>query len=305
MNIYSCVDIKNIDKIFIVFTSCYLNASNSDKLKFYLLVDEEFSYDEIKNKIPIFLQNKLHIKSLNYQQLEKDGWLNINEEFSKYFYKLTTGCNHIMNFARFFIFDYFKEIDRCIYLDWDMIVRGNVLELQQYYDSNNFIVASHCQNAKMYNNTLDINHNDTNFIKKYSPNIFAKINYLRPYIDKNFLISPSFNAGFYIVSKSDFNEIKLKSVIKNLIVNQKQNNNLIYGTQTILNFLTYPDINFVDKKWNTFTSNRKEIKDNFKIFHWNRLEKPWITKDPIWLEYFNIYNNFIKLNKEKELLILN
>ena len=37
MNIFSCVDNKNIEKIFILFYSCYVNCSDKDKIKFYLL----------------------------------------------------------------------------------------------------------------------------------------------------------------------------------------------------------------------------------------------------------------------------
>ena len=44
MNIYSCVDSKNIDKIFVLFYSCFLNTTNKDSLKFYIVTDRN-SYD--------------------------------------------------------------------------------------------------------------------------------------------------------------------------------------------------------------------------------------------------------------------
>ena len=38
MNIYSCVDGNNIDKIIVLFNSVYLNSSNKN-LNFYILTD--------------------------------------------------------------------------------------------------------------------------------------------------------------------------------------------------------------------------------------------------------------------------
>ena len=47
MNIYSCIDLKNIEKILVLFYSCYINSSDKSQLKFYLLVDEEFNKNAI------------------------------------------------------------------------------------------------------------------------------------------------------------------------------------------------------------------------------------------------------------------
>ena len=114
MNIYSCIDNKNIDKIIVLFYSCYINCSQKDKLKFYLLVESEFDYQNVN--IPDVLKDILFVKGLDYYELEKSGWINIINDFNKYFYIQGSKCKHIMNFARFFIFKFFPEIERAIYL---------------------------------------------------------------------------------------------------------------------------------------------------------------------------------------------
>ena len=58
MNIYSCVDFKNIDKIIILFNSVYLNADKSkrEQIKFYILVDDK---PILNHKIPSEIPSRL------------------------------------------------------------------------------------------------------------------------------------------------------------------------------------------------------------------------------------------------------
>ena len=118
--------------------------------------------------------------------------------------------------------------------------------------------------------------------------------------DPKYLKYAGFNAGFYITSKYHFEEESLKKFISRLISYQKKNRNLKHGTQTILNLLTINNIELIDSKWNEMVN-----KENFKIFHWHGLSKPWKSNDKLWLEYKIIYDKFIKLNKEKTTLNIN
>ena len=217
------------------------------QLKFYLLIDKNLNVQELDNLIPFQLKDKLKIKSINFDELSEEGWLEINNDFSKYFYKQSNACNHIMNFSRFFIFKYFPEIERAIYLDWDMIVKGDFNELLESYNQDKFIVSKHCQNRNFYKCIFDVqktslyfrNINDLKLFLKKSVNTITNSKC-------NATGGKSFNAGFYIVSKNDFEENKLKKLINLMIKYQKKHNILLHGTQTILIFLTLNNISFVN-----------------------------------------------------------
>lgn len=299
MNIYSCVDSKNIDKIITVFLSCYINSSDKENLNFYLLIDYMIEKDELDKLIPDIL--KIKIKALDFKDLENKGWLKINRDFSIYFYKYSKSCNHIMNFARFFIFDYFDELDRVIYLDWDMIVRCDITNLKSDYNTDKFIVAKRNWNIEMsvfeFMEKLSF---DRNIFKK-KPNLLIeyrnKSKMLNNFLseisnnNKNFLSEPGFNAGFYICSKSNFESENLKNLVIKMINFQKKFKNLKHGTQTILIFLTLNYVKFTDKRWNTTITSNKE--DSF-IYHWNGVNKPWKNNDILWLDYYDKYKNITK-----------
>ena len=79
MNIYSCVDGSNIDKIIILFNSVLVNANKNkvDSLKFYLLTDnipKELPY------IPENLKSKLDIRELKLDKVWKEKLDEIRSE---------------------------------------------------------------------------------------------------------------------------------------------------------------------------------------------------------------------------------
>lgn len=300
MNIYSCIDNKNIDKILVLFYSCYVNCSQKDKLKFYLLVENEFDYQNLK--IPAVLKDILTIKALNYGELEKSGWTNIISDFNKYFYIQGSKCKHIMNFARFFIFKIFPEIERAIYLDWDMIVEDDIYKLSVYYDSNKLIVAEPSRGIfnTLCDNIGNLREEEIVFLKLKKNHVFRNniqkikaINYKKGILGRynkiikkitdidNTSKNKSFNAGFYIISKDTFNESKLQNLILKLIEEQKNNKSFRFGTQVIMNLISLNNITFIDNKWNN-----TPIENNY-ISHWQGLDKPWESKDPKWMKYYN------------------
>jgi len=299
MNIYSCVDSKNIDKILVLFKSCYYNSSEKDKLKFYLLVDELNT--NIKNPPEL----KLEIRQLDFNFLKENDWLDINKEFSNYFYKQGTKCNHIMNFCRFFVFEHFPEIETAVYLDWDMIVQDDIFKLHEYYlmcnSNDKFIVAESIKWKSIAYNILNydeivgsyfngrIINASVQSLKLIKPKInklwMDNINKFEGIINKNLSLNinlnkKTFNAGFNIVNKNIFNLESLKETILKLINIQKEHNCFRFGTQVIMNFLT-DNIEFVESKWNN-----SDLSSS--IIHWSGPSKPWETNDEIWLKYKNL-----------------
>ena len=268
MNIYSCVDQNNIDKIYVLFYSVFRNTNNFDKLKFYIITD---GYP--KEKIPDFLKGKLRIGIINFDEY----WKNMLDKFNKNFYKNSNWCKSDLNFARFFVFELFPEIDRVIYLDWDMIVQTDIYNLNKHYLDNKIIVAD----IKEENTLLK------NLIQEYKKITRSKINMINSTFKIN-LFNKSHNSGFYIISKEHFGLKKMSSFIKKLINFQSKNNIFRFGTQVIMNLLPY-EFEFIDYKWNT-----NELDKSSNIIHWSGSKKPWISENEIWFNYHNDLYGIIK-----------
>jgi lipopolysaccharide biosynthesis glycosyltransferase len=130
MNIYSCVDHDNIDKVLTVFYSCWKNTTpvRRKNLHFYILTDDNPNHQYIDTNTPF----RVEIKALDTKYLMEHGWISLIDNFNSKMYKLNDSCKHLMNFARFFVFDFFN-IDKALYLDWDMIVTTDIWELEQEY----------------------------------------------------------------------------------------------------------------------------------------------------------------------------
>lgn len=256
MNIYSCVDSDNIDKIFVLYYSIFLNCDDFLKYKFFLLTDRT------DIDVPYFLKKQLKIKKFEID----DRWKEVISDFNEHFYKKCDWCRSDFNFSRFFIFEHFPEIDRAIYLDWDMVLNCNIGELEKFYNkTDKMIVARQVNNKNIEKNIFT--SRKTEVIEQLYGDVLNK---------------PSYNSGFYIVSKDMFNMDKLYSFIKDLIKIQKEHNMFTFGTQVVMNLYTIDMNYFIDSSWNTIQKN-----NDTKIIHWCGGKKPWLTKDKIWMSYFN------------------
>lgn len=288
MNIYSCVDSDNINKIFVLFYSIFNNTKHFDKLNFYIITD-----NHIKEDIPDFLKDKLSIKIIDFTK----KWKQTLTQFNKHFYNRSSWCQSDLNFARFFFFTLFPEIDRVIYLDWDMIVQEDIYELIKVYNCDNPVVC------KLYNN-WNIRQNIINEELKIDETIIKKIE--TDFNVKELMKKDSFNSGFYIVSKKCFEMNSLSTLINKLINIQSEYKIFKFGTQVIMNLLFSGRLEnsiFIDYKWNT-----NQISKESKIIHWCGHKKPWDSNDTIWYSYFNeLYfikkNNNINKKINKKLLV--
>ncbi len=282
MNIYSCVDSKNIDKIIVLFYSCFLNSTDKQSLRFYIITDD----DSYNINIPLELKELITIKSIKFD----DNWLQILNEFNQHFYKDSIWCKNDMNFARFFIFKIFPNIKRAIYLDWDMIVQGNIFELENEYYTYEKMVTSNISGKSIYHNIFNIQFKGNMFSR--NPVKINKVISLLKTDAKKLTSIPHFCAGFYIISDFHFEENYMLEFIQNLIDIQKKFKCFNFGTQSVMNLMHLDNRIFVDRLWN-LTPDKDDI-NKIKIIHWNGHSKPWNDKEKeinkIWWIYSNIIN---------------
>lgn len=304
MNIYSTVDGKNIDKILVLFNSAYENTENKSELKFYLMIDE---FPETIPDIPTNLVDILEIREIDWDEI----WIQILEDFNTYFYKSSVWCKSNMNFSRFLFFKFFPEVDRAVYLDWDMIVQGDLFELKDKYDDQENMIVCECVGENIFNNifTKEFKYAKTlrgiyNRSKKDSikNHMVGKVIRFLKIPEKIIFDQRGFNAGFYIVSKSHFDENYMTHLISKLIRLQKQYDCFNFGTQVVMNLMHIQNRIFIPKLWNHLPN----IDDlaSLKIIHWNGIYKPWncvSSVNEIWWNYClkiypNYQNRFLKEN---------
>ena len=307
MNIYSCIDSKNIDKILSLFNSIIINFNDDDiKLKFFLLVD---TFDNLK--IPNYFDNILFIKEFKLDS----NWKKLMNQFNDSFYVDVPWCKNNMNFARFFIFNHFPQINRAIYLDWDMVVLSDISKLINEYKKTDKIVVSQLEIDQTvftasFNNTFKYGNNiNSIYTNKVSDKI--KLHGISKILENlnieynDIIKNKSFNAGFFIVSKDHFDTNELYNFVDILIKIQISMNCFNFGTQTILNLLKINDKTFVSKEWNyiPYLTDEENIDiNNINIIHWNGCNKPWESKkgiNKIWWAYYNKYLEMIE-NKHIE-----
>ena len=287
MNIYSCVDGNNIDKIIVLFNSVYVNSSNKN-LKFYILTDK---YTEKITSIPKYLDNIINIKQLNWD----NKWKNILDKFNNNFYIDSKWCKNNMNFARFLFFKHFPKVDRVIYLDWDMIVIDDIYKLKSHYDNFQNIIVANCGKQNVFHNIF------TREYKQHSKllSIYTRSKMMNHHVkkiinslnleQKDFFKVNAFNAGFYIISNNHFNENSLLNLLEKLIDVQIKFKCFNFGTQVVMNLICLNNRIFIDKKWNHLPN--IDNLESLSIIHWNGGKKPWhkdnITeKNNIWYKYY-------------------
>lgn len=304
MNIYSCVDGKNIDKIVTLFYSVYQNCNmnRKDELRFFLITDSEIDSNLF---IPEYIKNKLEIKILNLTQ----EWTELLNNFNTHFYKNSNWCRNDMNFARFLFFNHFPEINRVIYLDWDMIVQEDIFTIEEQYNDYENMIVSKCGYQTIFTNIFVKSFqfkNNINSLFVRSP--LKKMKYHKSYqILSKFTKNTQecynvrgFNAGFYIVSRDQFNDNLLIKNIRKLIEIQIEEKCFNFGTQVVMNIINISNRKFIEKEWNHLP-NIENLED-LKIIHWNGKNKPWNSNLPtnkIWLNYYS------KIYPEKSKKLLN
>ena len=297
MNIYSSVDGKNIDKIIVLFNSVYINANKEkqSELKFYLLVDK---LPDNLPFIPEYLEPILQIKELELNVT----WSNLLNDFNTHFYKSSSWCKSNMNFARFLFFNHFPDVDRVVYLDWDMIVLADIFELNSEYNSTDNMIVAECGKQTTFTNIFIPEFRySTDRQSLFLSRKLKLENHKSSMIFKFLNLDPfhmgkiqGFNAGFYIVSKEHFNEEYLTELLRKLIKIQKKLSCFNFGTQVVMNLMHIDNRIFIEKRWNHLP-NINDL-NSLKIIHWNGTEKPWSSKlitNNIWYDYcFKVYPEY-------------
>lgn len=305
-----------LDKIFSICIPIVLCCDNNyapyTAVTIKSIIDNNISNDNLDFVIftsNVTLQYKNMISSLS------------NDRISIRFYELNAmndayihGHFSKVNYYRFFISEIMSKYDKVIYLDVDMIVKGNIKELYSIDLCGKSIGV--CRAIGL--------------IYHYYDQIPKKINNrgLAHYWDEILKLKRPenyFNSGMLLIDISSF---KSKNILTKLL---KTNNEIVNPSgvdQDIFNVVFNDDVYFIHKKWNHTKNNPMfiENKNNFlkneyvkellesesdcKIIHYADKIKPWNKASylyEIWWEYAKktefyeiLLYNFIWENKDNK-----
>ncbi len=152
-------------------------------------------------------------------------------------------------YYRFFIQKMFPEYDKALYLDSDIIVKGDISEF--------------------YN--IDIGDNHVGAIEEQ---IVASVKEYRDYskIVLGLDYKKYFNAGILIINLKKFRESNIEKIFVDMIATYRFDT--IAQDQDYLNFILKDKVYYVDKCWN-----KENIRDGYKcepkLIHYALFKKPW------------------------------
>lgn len=164
-------------------------------------------------------------------------------------------------YFRLFIPEMFKEYDKAIYIDCDIVLNSDISELYEISLENNYIGA--CRDKSIIG------------IKEFE-NYFTNgvgIDY-RDYI----------NSGVLLLNMKELRNKKISE--KFLYLFNKYHFENVDPDQAYINFLCNGKIKYLDNTWDAMPNLGKEKIDNPKLIHYNLFFKPWHYDNITYEEYF-------------------
>lgn len=196
-----------------------------------------FSFHIFTNNISYDFEKKLNLLSKQYHTeitlyLVDDKSLSILP---------TTKYWTIATYFRFIVADYFyKQIDKILYLDADIICKGSLSELFSLkFDNNIAYVVNDKDN--IWWNKCAVRLKESKLSKGY------------------------FNAGFLLINLNNWHEADINNKALGLLCDNSQSAKLTHLDQDVLNILLLDKVKYLDKKYNQQVSINYELKKKFRV----------------------------------------
>lgn len=164
-------------------------------------------------------------------------------------------------YFRLFIPDMFKEYDKAIYIDSDVIVNGDISELFSIDLGDNYIGA--CRDKSIVG------------IKEFE-------DYFTYGVGINY--TDYVNSGVLVLNMKELRRKKLGE--RFLYLFNKYHFENVDPDQAYLNFLCNGKIKYLDNSWNAMPNVKGEVLESPNIIHYNLFFKPWHYDDITYEEYF-------------------
>lgn len=169
----------------------------------------------------------------------------------------------IAAYYRLFIASLFPQYDKIIYLDCDVVVRGDI--------------------SRLYNTELG-----DNILGAVADQFVPVTSEFRAYVEQAIGVNADtyFNSGVLLINLAQFRKNKIEQRFVNLIT--KYNFELLDPDQAYLNYLCYGKTRLLPNGWNKAPTGA-DCEGSKNIVHYNLYKKPWQYDDVADGEYFWCY----------------
>ena len=152
----------------------------------------------------------------------------------------------------------FFLLNKAIYLDSDIVVRGDISEMYNYHLGNNLVGA----------------------VPDASVQLFDEF---KTYVDQALEVPHEryFNAGILLMNLKKMREINFERRVEELV---KKISFKVAQDQDMLNVICKDRVLYLPDEWNTMPLGEK--KENPKIIHYNLILKPWKQDDVMYEDIF-------------------
>lgn len=229
---------------------------------------EDDVYDIVILHSDISKTNKALLK-----QIEQNGknihirFFNMGSFIADSKFQMNNNLSHISidTFYRLFIPEVFKEFDRVIYLDSDLIVKKNIAEILKESSANHTISATR----------------DIDFVSQYYG--MKKVRSYSDSVIKLKQIENYFQAGVFVFNIKMFKEKYSLDELLNLAISRK----FLYQDQDIMNIYFKNDIFYLNGQWNVMTDCAEIRMNQIRLFAPYKLYKEYLEarKNPYIIHY--------------------
>lgn len=247
---------KYVKQLTTTITSILENSNNNNTYEFHIM---NYDISEVNKNIIISYVSKYKNSRINFIDMNSIlANLNLEQFMSRRDnYKYIS----IETYFRFFIPEIFKNYDKVIYLDADLIVLRDIADLfaekiDEYYCA---AVVD-----KFMENSLKSDANKTSQYKHLSYRQYFKTILNK----KNDLY---FNAGVLLLNVKKLIEDNISDKLWNFV---KEKSPLEFQDQDALNSICEEKVKYIDIKWNILKRKNDNVTSAF-IYHFIGPEKPW------------------------------
>lgn len=233
-------------------------------------------------------ENQTRILSMQRDNVEIE-FVSVREKLEKFAGKLHLRDYYTQaTYYRFFIPALFPEYDRCIYLDSDILVLGDISEMYRMEMGDHLMAA-------------------------IPDDVVANLSFFRDYVDK-FLGVPYenyFNAGILLINLKEMRRVDIEKAFMAIMEERKFP---VAQDQDYLNVLCHRRVTYLDGSWNRTAFPDIEARERPNIVHFKINFKPWhyadisfgklfweyAAKTDFYGEIQKVYENYTDAEREKD-----
>ena len=258
IDIVLCID-ENFLIPGLVTIRSILDNTNSN-IRFNILISEGLS-----NKLNKSIEkNNFKAKFRIVKFIPSIRLIDILNKYKKSFYcKLLDNHSKItflnfLNYSRFYVAEYFNDLDIYIYLDIDIVCIDDISKLYKLFNKTKYNFAA--VPLLPLRNRIDFNHT---FMKN-------KSNLKNKYL---------FNTGVYITKNKFWINKNISNKLENIMLANISEDKELYisGTQIPINLIFANEYQYINNRWNNITKYYDKGK-KLGIIHFKGKRKPWVKK---------------------------